>query len=259
MIETLRTKADFLGMQVSSLGVVQTLHYKVVRGLNRLRPRRAPFRLYSKRISGPAFVRPRSSDMSVFHQIFVEREYQCLDDLSDARFIIDCGANVGYSSLCFLSQHPNAKLVAVEPESNNFVALQRNLQRFGDRVELLQRGLWSHSTGLVIEEHEDAADGKDWAFTVREAQPGETPHVTATDLTTIWKDAGCPTIDILKIDIEGSETVVFDAEDKPWLDAVKNIVIELHGEQCEAAFQRAVEGLGFEMSTSGELTVAKRG
>jgi FkbM family methyltransferase len=258
VIGQLPTKLDYLRLQVSSLGTVQALYFKLMRGVDRLRPRRSPYRLYSKRVAGPVFVRPRSSDLSVFHQIFIEREYRCLDDVTDVRFIIDCGANVGYSSLCFLSQHPDARLVAIEPERNNFAALARNLHRFSDRVELLQRGLWSHSTGLVIEEHDDAADGKDWAFTVREAEPGEAPDVTATDLTTIWKNAGCPTIDILKVDIEGSEAVVFAAEEKPWLDAVRNIVIELHGEQCTAEFEQAISGRGFVLSRSGELTVAKR-
>jgi hypothetical protein len=42
-----------------------------------------------------------SSDLHVFRQIFVEREYGCLDDLADVRLIIDCGANAGYSSGSF--------------------------------------------------------------------------------------------------------------------------------------------------------------
>ena len=45
------------------------------------------------------FVRRGSSDLDVFDQIFIQNEYGCLDDLTDVRFVIDCGANVGYSSV----------------------------------------------------------------------------------------------------------------------------------------------------------------
>jgi hypothetical protein len=52
------------------------------------------------------WARTRSSDLHVFSQIFVEREYECLN-LFDGDLILDLGANVGYSSAYFLSRYPN--------------------------------------------------------------------------------------------------------------------------------------------------------
>jgi hypothetical protein len=37
-----------------------------------------------------------------------------------------------------------------------------------------------------------------------------------------------PTIDILKIDIEGSEATLFDASAKNWLKFVRNFCVEIH-------------------------------
>src|SRR6476469_2925625 len=64
----------------------------------------------------PLLARGGSSDGQVFHQIFVEREYRCIDHLTDVRTIIDAGANVGYSSAYFLTRWPRAKVIALEPD-----------------------------------------------------------------------------------------------------------------------------------------------
>ena len=243
--------------QFRELGAAGAINYKLARLWGRIFRHRAPYALRSRWAEAPVWVRPESSDLAVFGQIFLEREYRGLDDVTEAGFIIDCGANVGYSAVYLLSRFPKARLVAIEPERSNFEALRRNTAAFGDRITCLQAGVWSHPAGLVVEEH-DTKQGKEWAFTVREANATELPHVMATELTSVWRNAGSPVISVLKMDIEGSERVVFDAPEKPWLGAVENIVIELHGADCSAALHRAIDGLGFAISTCGELTVCKR-
>lgn len=254
---SLTERLGYARTQFRELGAVGAINYKLARLWGRIFRRRAPYALRARRAAAPVWVRPASSDLMVFDQIFVEREYRSLDDVTEASFIIDCGANVGYSSVYFLSRFPKARLVAIEPERTNFEALRRNTAAFGDRITCLHAGVWSHPTGLVVEEH-DSSSGKEWAFTVREANAAEAPHVMATDLTSVWRNAGSPVISVLKMDIEGSESVVFDAPEKPWLSAVENIVIELHGADCSDALHRAIDGLGFAISTCGELTVCKR-
>jgi hypothetical protein len=59
--------------------------------------RSAP-RLQSRYVGNVPLCRAGASDLDSFRQIFIDREYPCVDDVVDAEFIIDCGANVGYSS-----------------------------------------------------------------------------------------------------------------------------------------------------------------
>ena len=66
-----------------------------------------------------------------------------------------------------------------------------------------------------------------------------------------------PSSDILKIDIESAETVVFSQNYEKWLRKVQNIVIELHGEECEAIFFKAMSPYKYDLYTSGELTVCR--
>jgi len=208
----------------------------------------------------PLFARGGSTDLRVFQQVFVEREYGCLDDAAGVELVIDCGANVGYSSAWFLSRWPGARVLAVEPDAENFAALRRNLAPYGARATLLRAGLWSHPCGLRMEESAFRGGGA-WARQVRETRPGEEPGLPAFDVPSLLERAGAARASVLKIDVEGAEAVVF-AGACDWLDRVDNLVIELHDDShfgdARAAFFRAIEGRGFALGTSGELTVARR-
>ena len=54
----------------------------------------------------PIYMRTGTSDYAVLRQVFIDREYE-IRDLADPRIIIDCGANVGYASVYFLTRFPN--------------------------------------------------------------------------------------------------------------------------------------------------------
>lgn len=205
--------------------------------------------------------RPGTSDLESFDQIFVEREYSCLDDLEDVTLILDCGANVGYSAAYLLSRFPTSRVIAIEPDPENFAILRANLAPYGDSAKLLRSAVWSHPTGLVLS-RSPYRDGKAWSRQVRECQPGEEADLVAVDIGSLLRRLPGERISILKMDIEGAEGVVFGANDRSWIDLVDNIVIELHDDSifgnCSAAFYEAIAGRGFEIARHGELTVCKK-
>lgn len=215
-----------------------------------------PYLLRSRYLKHPVRVRPQTSDWLVFQQIFRHREYRCLDAVKRAELIIDCGANVGYSSAYFLSRFPNAHVIAVEPDPDNFSALRYNLEPYKPRFTALNTGIWSRTTRLLLSE-EDCGAGNEWGRTVREARDNESGGFQATDIGAIFESTRADRISILKIDIEGSEKEVF-SNPTPWLSKVDNLVIELHGTECESAFFEAIRAHSFTVETCDELTVCRR-
>ncbi len=220
------------------------------------------YHLASKNAEYPLICRAHSSDISVFHQIFFEKEYSCLDELVEVDLIVDLGANVGYSSAYFLSRFPQSQLICVEPDSSNFQILEQNLNPYKERVTLIKSGVWSHITGLTINEI-PYRDGFEWTVQVRECRENEKPQMEAIDIGTILKQSGKSRISILKVDIEGAEAVVFNKNYESWLPYVDNIVIEIHDDSCfgkasDIVFQ-AISSCGnsFDVFNSGELTVFK--
>ncbi len=68
------------------------------------------------------FLRPRSSDLSVFAQVIVERQYDLEYGLSSPKLVIDAGANVGFAAVFFAHTYPTAKIICLEPGIENFRA-----------------------------------------------------------------------------------------------------------------------------------------
>src|SRR5437763_12648309 len=66
--------------------------------------RREPVWMRSRYASHPLGGRVHTSDGKVFYQVFARLEYSCVDERKDVKLIIDCGANVRYSSAYFLSR-----------------------------------------------------------------------------------------------------------------------------------------------------------
>ncbi len=210
-------------------------------------------KLHLRGYSAPVFLRYGSTDHQVFHQIFLLEEYACLTEIDPPALIFDCGANVGYSSLYLLNQYPNARIVAVEPDSENFRLCKKNLAPYKGSVLLIQSGVWSHATGLKVCPSPEG----EWAVQVEECQADQLPDLYAVSIEDLLHQSGASQIDLLKVDIEGSEAVVFSTNTEGWLPTVKNIVIELHGEACEAEFFRAMKNYRYLQSTFGELTVCR--
>jgi FkbM family methyltransferase len=245
--------------QIAALGGWRWLVFKVRKLQSRFVPAGRPISVSTPLALHPVAFRAGTSDGNVFSQIFLHREYRCLDDVARADLVIDGGANVGYSSAYFLSRYPEARLIAIEPDPDNFAMLARNLAPYGDRCTLIQGALWSSSSGVVISPP-PPGQRREWAVTVRSAEADETATIPTVDVASLLRDAAVDRISILKVDIEGSEREVFapDSNARTWLERVDNLVIELHGPQCRQIFMDAIDGFGFDVSTCEELTVCRR-
>ncbi|RXG91471.1 FkbM family methyltransferase [Bradyrhizobium vignae] len=275
MLSTLR-EVKRLSEQV---GTINALHLKAkhacARQLCRVgyQPELLPVSVPVRGLAHPLLLRPATSDYLVFKQIYVEREYAPLDDFAPPELIVDCGANVGYTSAYFLSRFPNAQVIALEPDPSNAVLCRRNLEPYGDRVQLLERAVWSHPARLTLLHFGRLGDQGECGIQVFEADssaadfpehvhrgpnpPVPAGEVEALDIDAVIELGGGKPIDILKLDIEKSELVIFDNAALPWLERVKNIVIELHSSEASERFFRAMEPYVYDCGTSGELTICR--
>ncbi len=141
-----------------SIGVPGWLRYRIQRRTLDRAPSSTLFTLTSKTASWPLSCRARTSDVHSFHQVFIQREYSCLDgiDTKSPGLIVDCGANAGYSSAYLLARFPNCHLIAVEPDAGNFAVLERNIEPYGLRATTIRAAVWSHPASLTLERQPDS-------------------------------------------------------------------------------------------------------
>lgn len=206
-----------------------------------------------------------SSDLAVFNQVYGWLEYQKVVETYKNSFnynpeneinIIDAGSNIGLTSLYFLDYFKQVNLISVEPEKENFKVLQANLQNLPKQCQTQQinGGIWSSDTFLKIVS--DFRDQSDWSFRVEETNnPND---IKAYSINSLLKSNNWNSIDILKIDIEGSEKQIFDLQhsDVSFLSKTKCIAIEIHDEfNCREMIYQVLSDYNFTYFNNGELTI----
>jgi FkbM family methyltransferase len=219
----------------------------------------SPPRLGTLKLKGyphPFFFRHGTSDVQVIRQIFLKEEYRELRAEMNMGRIIDCGANIGCSAFYFLSKYPDAELIAIEPDEGNFRLLQKNLEPFGERARALQAAVWSCDQQLRVDRGH-FGDGKEWSYQVRVCHDDEQADVKALSLETILNQFGWERVDLLKIDVERAELELFNSGYDPWLSRTRNLVIELHGLDCERVFLGGMAQYDYRVQHSGELTICR--
>lgn len=172
-------------------------------------------------LTAKVLIRNNPSDIQIFTQIFVHQEYNVMI-AEKVNVIIDCGANIGLASLFFLSKYPNAKIIAIEPEENNFKMLKQNLDKFSN-VTCIKKGVWDKTVNLEIIDN----GWGDAGFIIKEAQSISEKSVPAICIEEVINQFKLEKINILKIDIEGSEEQVILNSSK-WIKKVDMIFCEIH-------------------------------
>ncbi|GAB4413781.1 MAG: hypothetical protein OHK0039_21020 [Bacteroidia bacterium] len=203
----------------------------------------------------PLRLRQGTSDVATFWKIFVEEEYG-FDLPFEPRYIIDGGANCGYSACYFHHRYPQARIVALEPADSNFAVLTHNTAPYPE-IACVQAGVWSSSGWLRIVNPEANASGFQVEL-VGERQADSFPALSIADIVAQYPSEQ---IDLLKLDVEGAEREIFSRGYMDWLPKVRALVIELHDRiwpACKTVFEAAMEGQPFDRQEVGENLVLIR-
>ena len=122
--------------------------------------------------------------------------------LTEGMGVIDTGANIGYHSILMSELvGPSGRVYAFEPDPHTFGYLQRNMAANNcTNVELISKAV-SDQSG------EAPFVSAGWgSFIPRDGSHEEiSSQVQTTTIDAFFKAKGWPTIDLIKMDIEGSE------------------------------------------------------
>jgi FkbM family methyltransferase len=195
------------------------------------------------------FLRKNTSDYYTFDQVFLRDQYNFKFPF-DIKTIIDAGANNGMAAVYFSKKYPQAKIISIEPSAENFSILENNIRDYSN-ITAFCKGVWNKDVHLKIIN----TDGVKNAFMVAETTSNDPNGIPAISIETIQREQGWPTIDLLKIDIEGSEKEVFELGYEKWLPTTKAIVIELHDfmkKGCAQSFFKAISQYDFSFDMRDE-------
>jgi FkbM family methyltransferase len=155
--------------------------------------------------------------------ILLNREYEYFPEFELCNFtggyIVDCGAHVGLFSL--IASVFAKKVVSIEPHPKNFRLLVLNLLANNiSNVSPVKKALYPHKTMVKLFEgsHSGAHSLIKASGTFKEVET-----ITLKEIIDFYGS-----IDLLKMDIEGTEFKVFNCLDMETIKQIKTIVSEIH-------------------------------
>lgn len=159
------------------------------------------------------------TDDIVIREIWEENVYE----VNDGRFnlggvVIDIGANIG--SFSIFAAHHGAHVYAIEPEPHNADALRKNisLNNMQDLITVSEVGISNFVGTAVISDRGGGATIKD------SVTDGSIINITTLDK--YIDDHNIKSVDVLKIDVEGSETEIILGASKDSMNKCNYITME---------------------------------
>ena len=205
-------------------------------------------------------LRKKSSDLQVFRQIWINKEFRPVVEIVkrhqiQVETIFDAGANVGLSTIYLKRYFPQAQVVCVEPDKSNVTQLKHNLAaNCLDQCTVLEGGVWSHRGWLDMDY--SFRDGLEWSRALKPSTNGD-GTIPVFSVEDIMKQNEWASLDLLKMDIEGAEDVIFsEKKHLSFLKKIKVFTIEIHDMYNTGS--RVVEALSaydFHICFSGELII----
>jgi FkbM family methyltransferase len=158
------------------------------------------------------------TDLIVVKEIWEENVYE----VSPERFnkggvVVDLGANIGSFSIYAASF--GATVYAVEPEPNNINALKRNIEinNMEEKIFVLPYAIGDSKGTAVIDDN-----GGD--SSIKDGKPGTVVELMPLD--NMFSLYNLDEVDVMKIDIEGSEVETILGASRETLNKCKYIAIE---------------------------------
>ena len=243
-----------LKLITNRIGPLKMAEYLLRTTISRLTKRQMVFQL--PQMVNPVAIRIDTSDMNVFHDIFIWDEYGFLKPVAERTTVLDIGVNVGYSSTYFAGIYPKCEVVVVELMHSNYKQLSRNTAFLGNRIRTVEAAVWSHNNGVSIAD-DTFRDGDAWSHHASEASDGKSLVPSITMLNLMHKHS-MPRVNICKIDIEGAEYELFADGNRGWTNHCDVILLEIHADLATFDIVDAMHNDGFHSFTAHELTIFYR-
>lgn len=160
----------------------------------------------------------------LFREVFLSQEYHFITSNRNP-LIIDCGSNIGMSTLYFKLMYPNSRIICFEPDETTFHCLQKNVEQNNLQFMEVNMKAVSDNEGKIEFYYDIENPGSLVMSTIQERMPRQKREVDAVHLSKYVNEE----VDFLKIDVEGAELgVITELSNAGKLNHVKQMAIEYH-------------------------------
>lgn len=165
-------------------------------------------------------IKLRRQDIVIFFEVFYLKVYEVrLVKPENVKVMVDVGSHIGFVSLYYSLIFPGVKIYCLEPSAENIKLLNFNCKDFSISPYAISNTSGFGYFDTSFNSYNSKLDSK--------GEKIET--ITFNDLLNKHQITH---IDLLKIDIEGAETLMFESI-HDWKNKVTNLIMECHGNEKE--------------------------
>jgi FkbM family methyltransferase len=175
----------------------------------------------------PFAVRIGETDILVLEEVFIKNEYALILEHvpSDIRTIVDVGANIGASVLLWSRAFPRARIVAVEPDSENINLCRKTAELGGANADFVEAFVGGTPRRSAIDRGNGAR-----AYRLAPHSDSTAEGIPVVTLGELIASSGIGRlVDLIKLDCEGAEAEIMP-RCASWIKSVRWLAIELHDE-----------------------------
>lgn len=201
----------------------------------------ARFRIADKDI----VVHVMPEQFGALYGIFADHEYDLRQYIhAPLQTILDLGANVGMATVYLNALYPSARFACVEPDPRNIKLLDKTLasNQLRGKVTVFPMAVSAKPGQLRLRMGENST------CSALETSPlhdlADSTLVEVTTVPKLLEQLGWERINLLKIDIEGTEDELLSI-DNSWLSRVDALVLEVHPNTTPEKIQSYLTPFGF--------------
>lgn len=169
----------------------------------------------------------RSDLHLLYREVVIDGTYRPHLPLRPDALIVDAGANIGMATLWFARHEPSSRIIAIEPSPEAAAAAERTIEANGlPNVDLHRAALTSDGRPVRLTRSTDRPASPVATVLQTDEAGDDAIDVASVRLSDLLTDE--PTIDLLKLDVEGSEhEIVADLRSSGVLDRVSQAIVEV--------------------------------
>jgi FkbM family methyltransferase len=208
-------------------------------------------------------IRPGRGDSGAFRESFLQHDYLGPGQtISAGDTVVDIGANIGcFTIYAARAVGPTGRVIAVEPASETFSQLRRNVELNNlTNVTLVQAAVSGEPGTVTLMASEnslftslfDRIDGRE--------NTGHSEQVEAITLDQILQRNGVERVDFLKVDCEGAEHSIVEKVTPETMHKFGQIAMEIHDVDgaSNSDLMNRVKGFGYTMAQDSVLLYFNR-
>lgn len=201
----------------------------------------------------PFVLRRAGADRSAFEQVFLEEGCAVPFMAAPPRTVVEGSAHVGFASAWFAERYPKATVIALEPSAGSCALLRQNTRSYPN-VRVLRAALWSRSATLRVRN----PDAPPWSRQVEECAAGTPGSFEAVSVQDLLDQTSDGVIDVLELDVEAAQRVLFSVGVDDWIERVRSFVIDLRTPGADALVLGALRSRSFSERVRGQKAIFQR-